>query len=90
MKEKEVELASWILVGAVAGLLARWIVPRSAPDGLVVTVLVGVAGACVGGFVAGAPGGSGNTGFDVWSVLVATLGAIVLLFVYGLVARQAA
>jgi uncharacterized membrane protein YeaQ/YmgE (transglycosylase-associated protein family) len=85
-----VELASWILVGAVAGLLARWIVPRSAPDGLVITVLLGVAGASVGGFVAGVPGGSVNTGFDVWSVLIATLGAVVLLFAYGLVARRAA
>ena len=83
-------LVSWIAVGALAGLLARWIVPRSAPDGLVVTVLLGISGASVGGFVAGAPGGPGSHGFNIWSVLVATLGAVVLLFVYGLVARHAA
>jgi uncharacterized membrane protein YeaQ/YmgE (transglycosylase-associated protein family) len=84
------ELASWILVGAVAGLLAMWIVPGSAPDGFVVTVLLGMSGASVGGFVVGVPVGSGTTGFNVWSVLVATLGAVILLFVYGLVARRAA
>jgi uncharacterized membrane protein YeaQ/YmgE (transglycosylase-associated protein family) len=83
------ELASWILVGAVAGLVARWIVPRSASDGFVTTVLLGMGGASVGGFVVGAPGESGTTGFDVWSLLIATLGAIVLLFVYDLVARRA-
>jgi uncharacterized membrane protein YeaQ/YmgE (transglycosylase-associated protein family) len=84
------ELASWVLVGAVAGLLARWIVPRSAPDGFVTTVLVGMGGASVGGFLVGASGGSGTTGFDVSSLVIATLGAMVLLFVYGLVARRAA
>jgi uncharacterized membrane protein YeaQ/YmgE (transglycosylase-associated protein family) len=89
-EEKKMELASWILVGAVAGLLARWILPRSTSDGIVVTVLLGMAGASVGGFVVGVPGGSGTTGIDFWSFLIATLGAIVLLFVYGLIARRAA
>jgi uncharacterized membrane protein YeaQ/YmgE (transglycosylase-associated protein family) len=83
-------LVSWIAIGALVGLLARWIAPRSAQDGLVVTVPLGISGASVGGFVFGVPGGPGATGFNVWSVLVATVGAVILLFVYGLVARRAA
>jgi uncharacterized membrane protein YeaQ/YmgE (transglycosylase-associated protein family) len=83
-------LLSWVAVRALAGLLARCIVPRSAPDGFVVTVPLGISGASVGGFVVGVPGGPGTTGLDVWSVLVAALGAVILLFVYGLVARRAA
>jgi uncharacterized membrane protein YeaQ/YmgE (transglycosylase-associated protein family) len=85
---KNVGLISWILVGAIAGLLAKRIVPGPDPGRFIVTVLLGMAGASVGGFVVGVLGGSGTTGFNVWSVLVATLGAILLLYIYGLIARE--
>ena len=81
---------SWIAVGAIAGLLARRIVPGPHPGRFIVTVLLGMAGASVGGFVVGVLGGSGTTGFDVWSVLVATLGAVALLYLCGLIARRTA
>lgn len=81
-------LISWILVGAIAGLLAKWIMPGSGPGGFIVTIILGMAGASVGGFVFRLLGGAGTTGFNVWSILVATLGAIVLLFLYGLIARR--
>ena len=82
-------LISWIAVGAIAGLLAKRIVPGPDPGRFVVTVLLGMAGASVGGFVVGVLGGSGTTGFNVWSILVATLGALILLYLYGLIARRA-
>jgi uncharacterized membrane protein YeaQ/YmgE (transglycosylase-associated protein family) len=82
-------LISWIVVGAIAGLLARQLVPGPDPGRIMVTVLLGMAGASVGGFVVGVLGGSGTTGFNAWSVLVATLGAVALLYFYGLIARQA-
>lgn len=83
-------LISWIVVGLVAGMLARWIMPGPNPGGVIVTTLIGMAGASVGGFVVGILGGTGATGFNVWSILVATLGAAVLLFLYGLAARRTA
>ncbi len=83
-------LISWIVVGAIAGLLAKWIMPGEGPGGFIVTIILGMAGASVGGFVMSILGGTGATGFNPWSVLVATLGAIVLLFVYGLITRRAA
>jgi uncharacterized membrane protein YeaQ/YmgE (transglycosylase-associated protein family) len=49
-----------------------------------------MAGASLGGFLVGVIGGSGTTNFDVWTVLVATLGAIALLYVYGLLVRRTA
>ncbi len=87
-RRKGVGLISWILVGAIAGMLAKRIVPGPDPGRFIVTVLLGMAGASVGGFVVGVLGGSGTTGFNIWSVLVATLGAVLLLYVYGLVARE--
>lgn len=87
-RRKAVGLISWILVGAIAGLLAKRIVPGPDPGRFIVTVLLGMAGASVGGFVVGVLGGSGTTGFNVWSVLVATLGAVLLLYIYGLIARE--
>jgi uncharacterized membrane protein YeaQ/YmgE (transglycosylase-associated protein family) len=83
-------LISWIVGGAIAGLLARRIVPGADPGRFVVTVILRMAGACVGGFVVGVLVGSGATGFNLWSILVATLGAVLLLHVYGLVARRTA
>ncbi len=83
-------IISWILVGLIAGLLAKWIMPESGPGGFIVTVLIGMAGASIGGFIVRILGGAGATGFNVWSILVATLGAIVLLFLYGLITRRTA
>ena len=83
-------LISWIVVGVIAGLLARRIVPGPDPGRFIVTVLLGMAGASVGGFIVGILGGSGATSLNVWSILVATLGAVILLYLYGLIARRTA
>ncbi len=83
-------IISWILIGLIAGLLAKWIMPGAGPGGFIVTVLIGMAGASLGGLIVKILGGAGATGFNVWSILVATLGAIVLLFLYGLVNRRTA
>jgi uncharacterized membrane protein YeaQ/YmgE (transglycosylase-associated protein family) len=78
-------IISWIVVGLIAGLLAKLLLPGDDPRGLIVTTLIGMVGAVVGGFAVGILGGAGATGFNVWSILVATLGAVVLLFVYRLI-----
>jgi len=85
---EKVGIISWILVGLLAGLLAKLIMPGDDPGGIIVTVLIGVAGAFVGGLVVGLLGGTGVTGFNVWSILIATLGAIILLAVYRLLAGR--
>jgi uncharacterized membrane protein YeaQ/YmgE (transglycosylase-associated protein family) len=81
---------SWVVVGLIAGFLAKWLMPESSPGGFIVTARLGIGGALVGGFLFTLLGGTGATGFNLWSILVATLGAIILLFVYGLVARRTA
>ena len=70
-------LLAWIVFGLIAGVLATMIVPAS--SNLVVDIVVGIVGAMVGGFLFNAIGQPGVTGFNLWSVLVAVVGAVVLL-----------
>ncbi len=81
-------IISWIVVGLIAGALGKLIMPGDDPGGFIVTILIGMAGALVGGFVVGILGGTGATGFNIWSILVATLGAVILLAVYRLIAGR--
>jgi uncharacterized membrane protein YeaQ/YmgE (transglycosylase-associated protein family) len=79
-----------IVVGLIAGLLAKFVMPGDDPGGLIVTTLIGIAGAFVGGFVVDILGGAGVTGINIWSILVATLGAVILLAIYRLIAGRRA
>ena len=79
-----------IIVGLIAGLLAKLVMPGDGPGGLIITTLIGIAGAFVGGFVISFLGGAGVTGLNIWSILVATLGAVILLAIYRLVAGRRA
>ena len=84
-------ILSWIVVGLIAGALGKLIMPGDDPGGFIVTTLIGMAGALVGGFVVSILGGVGATGFNIWSILVATLGAVILLAIYRkLVGRRSA
>ena len=68
---------AWIIVGAVAGWLAG-IVMKSG-GGLLTDIIVGIVGAFIGGFLFSAAGLAGTTGFNLWSIFVAFIGAVVLL-----------
>ncbi len=81
-------ILAWIVVGLIAGALAKLIMPGDDPGGIIVTIIIGIVGAFVGGFVVNLLGGAGVSGFNIWSILVATLGAIILLAVYRLVAPR--
>ncbi len=78
---------AWIGFGLIAGILARFLMPGKSPGGLVVTILLGIAGAFVGGWLARKMGFADLSGFDVRSMLLAVGGGVVVLFVYGLVMR---
>ena len=80
-------IIAWIIVGLIAGVLGKLIMPGRDPGGIIVTILIGMAGALVGGFLVQGLLGLGGGGF-IWSILVATLGAIVLLALYRLLVGQ--
>lgn len=80
----------WIVFGALAGWIASMIMKRDAQMGAVANIVVGIVGAFIGGFLMNLLGVGGVTGFNIYSLLVAILGAVVLLFVVGLVRRSTA
>ena len=81
----EYGIIGWIVVGLIAGILAKWIMPGDDPGGIIVTILVGIAGGLLGGFVASQMGiGGGN----IVNIVIATLGAIVLLILYRVLFRS--
>lgn len=77
----------WIVVGLIAGALAKLIMPGDDPGGIIVTILLGIAGAFVGGFIMQSILGFGSGGI-IWTILVATVGAIILLAIYRLIAGR--
>jgi uncharacterized membrane protein YeaQ/YmgE (transglycosylase-associated protein family) len=71
---------TWIVLGLVVGILAKWIMPGKDPGGLVMTTILGVVGAVVGGWVSTQLGLGKVSGFNLPSLVIATAGALLLLF----------
>jgi uncharacterized membrane protein YeaQ/YmgE (transglycosylase-associated protein family) len=69
----------WIIVGALAGWVASMIMHTDAEQGALMNIILGIVGAFVGGFVMNLFGASGVTGFNLYSILVAILGAVVVI-----------
>ncbi len=74
-------ILSWIIIGGLAGWVASMIMGSNASMGLIANILTGIVGAFIGGFVMSILGGQGVTGFNLYSFGVATLGAVILLFI---------
>ena len=81
-------LLSWVVFGLVTGAIARFFVPGSGVYGLVVTAVLGVVGALVGGFIGAQLGIGGIDGFDLRSIAVAVGGSIILLLGYRAMGRR--
>ncbi|GAC1479714.1 MAG: GlsB/YeaQ/YmgE family stress response membrane protein [Gemmatimonadaceae bacterium] len=75
-------IVTWIVLGLVSGALAKWIMPGRDPGGLVVTILIGIVGAFIGGFLGNLIAGTGVSGLNLWSILLAVIGSLVLLWIY--------
>ena len=81
-------IISWIIFGAIAGYLAKLIMPGRDPGGFIITILLGIGGAVVGGAIGTTLGLGEVSGFNLGSFAVAVGGAIVLLLVYRLIKSQ--
>lgn len=76
-------ILSWIVLGLIAGAIAKAIMPGRDPGGFIVTAIIGIVGAVIGGFLGNMLFGiAGVNGFDFRSLLVAIVGSLILLFIY--------
>lgn len=80
-------ICGWIVLGGLAGWVASMIAGTNARMGAIANIVVGIIGALVGGFIFNFFGGSGLTGFNLYSFLVALVGSVVVLGVAKLITR---
>ena len=83
-------LIFWIIVGLIAGALAKWILPGPDPGGIIVTIIIGIVGAVLGGWLLSLVGIGGGAGGGGWisSIIAGVVGALVLLAIYRMVAHR--
>lgn len=79
-------LIAWIVLGLIAGLIAKAIMPGKDPGGCIITIIIGIVGALLGGFLSTALGFGGlGGGLDWRNLIIATIGAIVLLAIWRMI-----
>jgi len=83
-------ILAWIVVGIIAGFLAKAVVPGEGPGGILGDLVVGVVGALIGGWVFNALGNPGASGLNLWSILVAFVGGVILLLIVRLLTGRRA
>ena len=80
-------IIAWLILGLIAGFIASKLVNKSG-EGVAMDIVLGIVGAVVGGFIANALGFHGITGFDLYSILISVLGAVIVLIVYHSMTRR--
>lgn len=79
----------WLIIGGLAGWIASMIMGTNARQGMIMDIIVGILGAVAGGFIMSFFGQPGVTGFNLYSVVVSIIGAVVLLGIYKTLSRTA-
>jgi uncharacterized membrane protein YeaQ/YmgE (transglycosylase-associated protein family) len=83
-------IIAWIIVGLIGGALAKLLMPGNDPGGIILTIVLGIVGALLGGFISVALGiGNGVDDFDLGTIVLSVLGAMLILGAYRLVRREA-
>ena len=83
-------LLFWVVVGLIAGALAKFVMPGDDPGGIIVTIIIGIVGAILGGWLLsliGIGGGAGTGGF-IFSIISGAIGAVILLAIYRVIANR--
>ncbi|MGZ5196732.1 MAG: GlsB/YeaQ/YmgE family stress response membrane protein [Kaistella sp.] len=81
-------ILAWIIFGLIVGAIAKFIMPGAQGGGWLITIILGIVGALIGGFLAGALGiGDDGNPWDIGTIAISVLGAILVLFIYGAVTK---
>ena len=80
-------ILSWIVLGAIAGWIASMLINKTG-EGLLRDIILGIVGGVVGGWIFSAAGSTGVSGFNLWSLFVAIVGAVVVLALYHALFRR--
>ena len=80
-------ILTWIILGGIVGAIAKLIMPGKDPGGIIVTILLGIAGAFVGGYISTLLGFGSVTGFNIVSLAIAVVGALILLALYRMIKK---
>ena len=83
-------ILAWIVLGLVAGAIAKALMPGRDPGGIIITMLIGIVGAFLGGLLGNMITGAGLNGFSLWSIVLAVVGAMLLLWIYRMTTRTRA
>ncbi len=78
-------IITWIVLGLIVGALAKFLMPGKDPGGFIVTTIIGIVGAILGGFISTKLGLGTVTGFNISSIAIAVGGAVILLILYRVV-----
>jgi uncharacterized membrane protein YeaQ/YmgE (transglycosylase-associated protein family) len=88
-KGRRMGIIAWLVLGLIAGFIASKLVNKQG-EGMLMDIVLGIVGAFVGGFVANALGYEGVNGFNVYSMFISVLGAVIVLVVYHALTRRGA
>lgn len=75
-------IIGWIIIGAIAGWLASMVTGNNKQMGAFANIVVGIIGGLIGGFIMSLLGGTGISGFNLWSLLVAFIGSLIVLWIF--------
>jgi len=81
-------ILSWIVFGLIAGAVAKFLMPGRDPGGCIITIIIGVIGSVLGGYLATLLGFGGISGFDLRSFFIAVLGSIILLLIWRMISGR--
>ena len=81
------DFLTWVVLGGIVGAIAKLIMPGKDPGGFIVTILLGIAGAIVGGYISALLSFGAVTGFNIISLVIAVVGALILLLLYRMIKK---
>lgn len=88
IQEGQMGIISWIILGLIAGAIAKWLMPGKDGSGIIMTMILGIVGAFVGGFLGSLAGFGTPNGLNIGSIITAIVGALIVLFVYNKIIRK--